>query len=223
MTKVLNSSMELSNNALDMVAGFSDFLKDIKLGFGNRKLMSASEEATMDDGFPSWRHHRLVFGDAAVIFQRCDLIVRKPLDNQNCIVAAGGRMKPLDPNGLQMCHFTAEADYLTWRATSGRTSYLARPWKPYAKTVIIDSTIDGILNPKDYIDLQGAAYHQTCTALEFNNQGPGGDTSQRVKWPGVKVLSNTEVASYYPLNFYEMKDTDKDSFIYAPRVPYNPI
>ncbi|KAI4345389.1 hypothetical protein L6164_012517 [Bauhinia variegata] len=165
-----------------------------------------------------------IFGDAAGVFQNCKLIVRKPLDNQDCIVAAGGRMKPEDPNGLvfQSCQFTADPEYLSSRATNSRCSFLARPWRPYAKTVIMDSKIDAFFDPKGYLDWEGESFQQTATAYEFNNKGTGADTAGRVTWPGVKVLSSSEAKTYYPNSFYEIKDaSEKDSFIAAAGIPYD--
>jgi len=55
MAKVLNTSLELSNNALDIINGLSGFVKDLNLSSfasvlnnnNNRRLLS-------EDGFPSW-------------------------------------------------------------------------------------------------------------------------------------------------------------------------
>jgi len=53
MAKVLNASLELSNNALDIINGLSGFVKDLNLSSfarvlnNNRKLLS-------EDGLPSW-------------------------------------------------------------------------------------------------------------------------------------------------------------------------
>ena len=60
MAKVLNTSLELSNNALDIINGVSTFLKGLNLdsfttkanATTHRKLLS--NEAPLVDGFPSW-------------------------------------------------------------------------------------------------------------------------------------------------------------------------
>ncbi|CAJ1963351.1 unnamed protein product [Sphenostylis stenocarpa] len=54
MAKVLNTSMELSSNALDMINVISGVLKDLNISslFGNRRLLS--EDTTLVDGYPSW-------------------------------------------------------------------------------------------------------------------------------------------------------------------------
>ncbi|GAU26867.1 hypothetical protein TSUD_02690 [Trifolium subterraneum] len=53
MTKVLNTSLELSNNAFDIINGVANFVKSLNLSsftseLNNRKLLS------YDDGFPTW-------------------------------------------------------------------------------------------------------------------------------------------------------------------------
>jgi len=56
MAKVLNASLELSNNALDIVNGVSSLFKGLNLSSfsvnSNRKLLS--EETALVDGFPTW-------------------------------------------------------------------------------------------------------------------------------------------------------------------------
>jgi len=50
----------------------------------------------------------MVYGDAFAVFQNCKLIVRKPLEEQQCFVAADGRTKSDSSSGFvfQSCHFT---------------------------------------------------------------------------------------------------------------------
>nr|KYP55225.1 Pectinesterase/pectinesterase inhibitor [Cajanus cajan] len=53
MLKVMNTSLELSSNALDMINVISNILKDLNMStIGNRRLLS--DDAAVKDGLPSW-------------------------------------------------------------------------------------------------------------------------------------------------------------------------
>lgn len=54
-----------------------------------------------------------VFGDAAVVFQNCKLVINKPLENQSCMVTAQGRTDKRGTTGivLQNCTITASPEY----------------------------------------------------------------------------------------------------------------
>lgn len=41
-----------------------------------------------------------IFGDAAVVFQNCKMVIRKPLDNQSCMVTAQGRIDKRGTTGI---------------------------------------------------------------------------------------------------------------------------
>ncbi|KAI4317545.1 hypothetical protein L6164_025408 [Bauhinia variegata] len=109
------------------------------------------------------------------------------------------------------------------RATQ-REIISGRPWRPYAKTVFIDSQIDAIFDPQGFLPWNGANNHQSCYYFEHNNKGLGADTAKGVAWPGVKVLTAVEASDFYPQKFYDLKDVAlKDSWILASGVPYSPI
>nr|XP_043608646.1 pectinesterase [Erigeron canadensis] len=158
-----------------------------------------------------------VFGDAAAIFQDCKMIVRKPLDNQACMVTAQGR-KDRNSKGaliLEGCTITAEPAYMATQPMP--KSYLGRPWKEYSRTIIMQSFIDRHIVPDGWSPWLGTFGLDTCYYGEFNNRGPGANTAQRVKWKGIKKISLQEATSYTPGKFLL-----GDLWVKATGVPYNP-
>ncbi|KAF9594832.1 hypothetical protein IFM89_034815 [Coptis chinensis] len=142
-----------------------------------------------------------IFGDAAVVFQNCKMVVRKPMDNQQNIVTAQGRKDKREPTGivLQNCKITADPLYFPVRAKI--RSYLGRPWKEFSRTVIMNTEIDDLIQPDGWLPWLGEVHLSTCFYTEVNNKGPGSDKARRVKWAGVKTLAPNEEIQYTPGKF----------------------
>ncbi|KAK9084267.1 hypothetical protein Scep_030738 [Stephania cephalantha] len=156
-----------------------------------------------------------VFGNAAVVFQNCTMVVRKPLENQQNIVTAQGRKDRKEPTGiiLQGCTIKADPEYYPVR--NKLKSYLGRPWKEYSRTIIMESTIDDLIQPEGWLPWMGDFALRTCFYSEFNNVGAGSDMSKRVKWKGVKNMT-----SEHALKFTVRRFIRGDSWIKASGVPY---
>ncbi|XP_073292506.1 pectinesterase-like [Primulina huaijiensis] len=158
-----------------------------------------------------------IFGDSAAVFQGCTLLVRKPLDNQQNIVTAQGRKDLRQPTGLvlQNCSFVADAAYHPFRHKL--KSYLARPWKEYSRTIIMESFLDDLIQPEGWLPWNGDYALKTLFYTEFNNRGPGADKSHRVTWPGVKELPANRIRRFTASKFIEGNKWVKKS-----KVPYAP-
>ncbi|OVA13432.1 Pectinesterase [Macleaya cordata] len=128
-----------------------------------------------------------IFGTGMALFQNCKIIVRKPMDNQQNMVLASGRKTKDDPSAivLQDCIISAEPALFPLRKTI--KSYLGRPWKEYARHIIMNSQIDDVIDPQGWHEWMGTWGVNTCFFVEFNNNGTGADTKQRVKWRGIKT------------------------------------
>lgn len=156
-----------------------------------------------------------IFGDAAALFQNCTLVVRKPGVNQANMVTAQGRKFDYEPTGfvLQNCKFTGEPDYLAAAATF--KSYLGRPWKDYAKTMVLYSNIESVIDPTGWQPWPPNLYIDTCWYAEFGNTGPAAATTSRVTWQGIKHVAKEEAETYVPGKFLR-----GDDWIPATGVPY---
>ncbi|KAK8709823.1 hypothetical protein V6N13_060825 [Hibiscus sabdariffa] len=154
-----------------------------------------------------------IFGDARAVFQNTLLVVRKPLENQACIVIAEGRKSSESSGGyvFHNCTFSGDKDYLPVR--NKNKSYLNRPWRAFATVIIMQSQIDDIIQPEGYIPMDGAKGLKTGFYVEYGNRGPGSNTEYRVRWPSIQHLDETEIKKFTPGPYLESETWIPDTGI----------
>ncbi|KAH7517042.1 hypothetical protein FEM48_Zijuj09G0019800 [Ziziphus jujuba var. spinosa] len=142
-----------------------------------------------------------IFGNAAVVFQNCHLYPRLPLSNQFNAITAQGRTDPNQNTGTSIHNCTIKAADDLANSNSSFRTYLGRPWKQYSRTVYMQSFMDGSIDPTGWREWDGDFALNTLYYAEFNNTGPGSDTSNRVKWTGYQVINATDAANFTVSNF----------------------
>ncbi|KAK4398484.1 Pectinesterase 2.1 [Sesamum angolense] len=138
-----------------------------------------------------------IFGDAAVVFQKCKLVARKPMKSQKNMVTAQGRTDPNQNTGtsIQDCEIKASEDLEPEK--SSFPTYLGRPWKEYSRTVVMQSNIGDHIDPAGWSEWSGDFALKTLYYGEYMNKGPGAGTSKRVKWGGYHVITNSAEAAKF--------------------------
>ncbi|XWS19454.1 hypothetical protein CRYUN_Cryun31cG0017400 [Craigia yunnanensis] len=138
-----------------------------------------------------------IFGNAAVVFQNCKLVARKPMSSQSNMVTAQGRIDPNQNTGtsIQTCNIIASADLEPVKASI--KSYLGRPWKEYSRIVVMQSYIGDHIDPSGWSVWSGDFALKTLYYGEYMNRGPGAGTSKRVKWLGYHVINSAAEAKKF--------------------------
>lgn len=131
-----------------------------------------------------------IFGNAAAFIQNCQLIVRKPLDNQYNAVTAQGRTDKNAYSGIVIhnCRIVAEQNLVPMRLNIA--TYLGRPWKRFSRTIVMESDLGDLIKPEGWMEWPENASPDTVEYVEYGNTGPGASTVGRVKWPGLRVITN---------------------------------
>ncbi|XP_052180340.1 probable pectinesterase/pectinesterase inhibitor 41 [Diospyros lotus] len=142
-----------------------------------------------------------IFGNAAVVFQNCNMYPRLPMSNQFNAITAQGRTDPNQNTGISIenCTIRAADDLASGNVTI--QTYLGRPWKEYSRTVYVQSFMDSLIDPAGWSEWSGDFALSTLYYVEFNNTGPGSDTSKRVTWAGYHVINATDAANFTVSNF----------------------
>lgn len=160
-----------------------------------------------------------IFGNSAVVFQKCKMVVRKPMENQRCIVTAQGRMDRREPTGIVLhdCSIVADPAYVPHQVTL--PSFLGRPWKNYSRTIIMQTQIDDVIHPDGWLPWEGDFALDTCNYAEFDNRGAGANTAKRVKWKGITTPTMTaDRAKEFTVQTF----IQGDEWIKPTGVPYTP-
>ncbi|KAL8531890.1 hypothetical protein ACS0TY_008479 [Phlomoides rotata] len=143
-----------------------------------------------------------IFGDAAVIFQNCNIYVRKPMPNQKNTVTAQGRKDPNENTGIIIHNSIITASSDLRAVQTSYKSYLGRPWKQCSRTVLLKCVIDELIDPMGWLEWSGDFGLTTLYYGEYMNSGSGANTSRRVKWPGFHVITNAvEAGKFSAHNF----------------------
>ncbi|CAI0401953.1 unnamed protein product [Linum tenue] len=143
-----------------------------------------------------------IFGNAAAVFQNCNILLRRPRPGNSNVVFANGRTDPGQTTGfsLQASRISAASDLAPVK--SNFDCYLGRPWKQYSRAVVMQSSIDPTISSKGWAEWPGqGSFSKTLYFGEFSNSGPGAGMSGRVKWAGFHALGPQEAAKFTVGNF----------------------
>ncbi|CAI7885807.1 unnamed protein product, partial [Closterium sp. NIES-53] len=131
-----------------------------------------------------------VFGNGAAVLDNCTFVIRS---HSKAPLTASGRTNYTENTGIVILNSVIKGDLVN-------KTYLGRPWKPYARVAVINTTISNVINTTGWLDWNGVVYN-TTTYIEQGNSGPG-SVGPRIAWalPGI-VTDPALVAMYYPNSF----------------------
>ncbi|KAK7356265.1 hypothetical protein VNO80_15533 [Phaseolus coccineus] len=163
-----------------------------------------------------------IFGASATVIQNSKIIGRLPEANQfNTLTADGTKLKNMATGiVLQNCEIVPEQALFPSRFKT--KSYLGRPWKPFARTVVMESNIGDFIAPEGWNVWDGNLYLDTLYYAEYANTGPGSNIQGRVKWKGYRGNINKNEATQFTTGQFLRGGTtgNADDWLKATGVPY---
>ncbi|KAF3795063.1 putative pectinesterase/pectinesterase inhibitor 34 [Nymphaea thermarum] len=138
-----------------------------------------------------------IFGNAAVVIQKSNIIARKPMANQKNTITAQNRKDPNQNTGMSIhdCQILAAQDLEPVK--NSVPTYLGRPWKLYSRVVYMLSYMGDHIEPSGWLPWMGSFALDTLYYGEYMNYGPGAATGKRVQWPGYRVITSAEEAGKF--------------------------
>lgn len=131
-----------------------------------------------------------IFGEATVIFDNCLI---KTLRN-SYITAASTRPETKFGFVLRNCTIISGTDVTS--------VYLGRPWRPYAKTVFLNTKMGSFINPSGWHNWGNEDNEATAFYAEYNTQGV--NVTARVSWS--HQLTEKDAFFYNFENIFGMED-----------------
>ncbi|KAK2379595.1 pectinesterase [Trifolium repens] len=139
-----------------------------------------------------------IFGNAAVVFQNCIILVRRPLNGQANMITAQGRDDPFQNTGISIHNSQIRAAPDFRPVVAKFNTFMGRPWQRYSRVVVMKSFIDNLVSPMGWSPWGGTNFAQSTLFYgEYKNFGPGSSTRNRVRWPGYHVLNSPAQASQF--------------------------
>jgi len=132
-----------------------------------------------------------IFGAATVVFERCHIHSKK----NSYITAASTTESQAYGFVFLNCKLTAD--------TAFQKVYLGRPWRPFAKTVFINTQMGSHILPAGWSVWNKNENHKTTFYAEYGSTGPGFVKESRIEWS--KQLSRKEAKQYTLKKIFSQK------------------
>ncbi|RNI28281.1 pectin esterase [Rufibacter immobilis] len=131
-----------------------------------------------------------IFGWSTAVFENCEIFCKK---GGNYITAASTLEGA--PYGFVFlnCRLTGDAPQNSF--------YLGRPWRPFAKTVFINTYLGKHIRPEGWHNWSKPEAEKTTFYAEYNSTGPGAASKNRVPWS--KQLTTQEAQQYTLKNIFQ--------------------
>ncbi|XP_011046484.1 PREDICTED: putative pectinesterase/pectinesterase inhibitor 24 [Populus euphratica] len=133
-----------------------------------------------------------IFGNSAVVIQSSNILPRKPMKGQQNTITAQGKIDPNQNTGISIHNCTI----WPYGDLSSVKTFLGRPWKNYSTTVFMRSMMGSLIDPAGWLPWTGNTAPPTIFYSEFENFGPGASKKNRVKWKGLKTITNKQASKF---------------------------
>lgn len=134
-----------------------------------------------------------IFGDSSTIIQNSLIIIRKGRKGNQNTVTAHGKEEYHETTAIVLHNCRIVPEQLLVPEKFAVKSYLGRPWKKYATSVIMQTEIGDFIQPAGYLSWNG---DQTGYFGEYANRGPGSSTRGRVNWRGFHIMQRSTALGY---------------------------
>jgi pectinesterase len=154
--------------------------------YGRQYYVDSYIEGTVD----------FIFGNAAAVFDRTEIHELAP-----SYLTAQSRVTPSQATGYVVLNSKVTADEAS---LAGKQFYLGRPWRPYSRTIFLNTELPATVNPEGWSKWSGTENDKTAYYAESGNTGPGANSTQRAPW--THQLTPAQTKLYLPSSF--LRGTD---------------
>lgn len=144
----------------------------------------------------------IISGNAAAVFQNCQIYLRKPMNDQKNVITAQGRSHKRQTTGTVLQSCSIFPDDQLGPEKSKFKSYLGRPMKEYARTIVMETDITDVIDPEGWEATSGDYALSTLYFGEYSNRGAGSGTGSRVKWAGYQGSISKDIALNYTVESF---------------------
>ncbi|KAJ4832585.1 hypothetical protein Tsubulata_030786 [Turnera subulata] len=197
-----------ANFSVFYLCGFEGYQDTLNVHIGYQFFRDCEIHGTVD----------FIFGFATAVIQNSTIYVRKPMEGQPNVITAHGRSTLEDKSGISIQNSRVLASPDLKPVQHLFPTYLGRPWRPYARTVFMETFLDTLINPAGWLAFNGSLGLDTLYYGEYKNTGPGASITGRVKWIGYHAITDPTEASQFTV----AKFIQGDAWLPNTSVPYNP-
>ncbi|KAL0312316.1 UNVERIFIED_CONTAM: putative pectinesterase/pectinesterase inhibitor 17 [Sesamum radiatum] len=135
----------------------------------------------------------MICGDSTAVFQKCNILLRKHTGD-DVVITAQKRSERDGGSGfvIQNSRVVLTEEL---RPLGGVRVFLGRPWGKFSRTVFMKTYLEGI-SRQGWREMDENRDGELVYYAEFENTGPGADTSGRIKWRGVRVIDEEEASEF---------------------------